>query len=136
MSFPWWTPLIAAACGALAGGAVAWLIEFWRRRRDSASLLRALYAELLHIREHYGYAVSELPATTLQEASDPVVWRCSLIWAKYGDVGFVKEFQRYGFVDATEIQFLLQISLRRRNTDNLLDLLLEKPRSPFSGIDL
>ncbi len=127
MSFPWWIPLVAAACGALAGGIVAWLIEFWRRRRDSASLLRTLYAELLHIREHYGYAVKELPATTLEAADDPVAWRCSLIWAKYGELGSVSDFQRYGFVDAQEIQFLLQISLRIRNTDSLLDLLLENP---------
>ena len=125
-------PLVAAACGAVAGGGVAWGLELWRRRRDSSALMNALYGELVHIFEHYGYAGAELPipeSTTFED----IELRKALMWAKYGDVFSVSDLQRYGFLGPAEILQVLQISFRVRNTDSLIELLLGDLAKVTSG---
>ena len=115
-------PLLAALCGAITGGTAAWIIEYWRRRRDSAGLLNILFAELRNIQEHYRYAAGELPKDA---TGDQLALRTALAWAKYGDVVSMKSLQSLGFIGTCEVQLLLQIALRIRNTDTLLALLLD-----------
>lgn len=102
----------------------------WQRRRDVETLRNALFAELRHIRQHYGYAGPELPPLQRKRELEK-----RLKWSKFGEVSTVKDLGRYAILGAKEMQLLLQISLRIRNTDQLLDMLLEDPAA-VTDVDL
>jgi hypothetical protein len=116
-------PLIAALSGAIAGGTAGWLLEWWRRRRDSRTLLNALFAELQHMRVHYEHSARGLS----RSVAKPLSLRTALMWSRFDEVRTARDFQRYGFLDAPHIQLLLQIAFKVRNTDTFISLLLENP---------
>ena len=109
----------ATLLAGLIAAAVTLGTFIWQRRKDKKTLRNALFAELRHIRQHYGYAGPELR----RDCKTPKLTK-RLKWAKLGEVITVKDLSRYAILGAGEMQQLLQISLRVRNTDLLIDMLL------------
>jgi len=121
---------IPALIGAASGLAVTLVAGYLAVRRylrergdEQKTLLNALAGELANLHEHYTYASRELPpdATDLQEI------RLRLQWSIYGPLHSSQDVSRYGFLTVEDIGLLLQLSLRIRNTDILLQLMLEDP---------
>ena len=111
--------LISAAAAAI----VAVFVYFHRRNEEMAledrKLRNALYAELLHIDEHYFYASGEIESAFRNKKLDT-----HLRWQRFGEVISVKELSRFSVLGAREMESLLQIAFRIRNTDTQIDLLL------------
>ena len=107
---------------------LAAVLAYWRytveigHQRDA--LLNALFGELGNLLEHYTYANSELPT-----AGSPELTK-RLRWSAYGELYFTKDLSRYGFLDAGDIQELLQLGLRVRNTDHLCRMYLASLETP------
>ena len=114
------TQFIAALIAAVVAiGSLA-----WQRHKEKETLRHALFAELRHIRQHYGSAGPELPSLPLHRELEK-----RLKWSKYGDVSSVKNLGRFAILGAKEMQLLLQISLRIRNTDAFIDMLIPDLKS-------
>jgi predicted nuclease with TOPRIM domain len=100
-------------------------IGYWRYRKELAEirtvLINALFGELANLYEHYSYALNELPRSN----SDIGELKKRFKWSKYGELHSTREISRLGFLSVTDIQLLLQLGLRIRNTDQLLDILSE-----------
>jgi len=101
---------------------IAGAIAYWRymveRGYKQDALMNTLFGELGCILEHYTYAAHELSGTTKAELSK------RLAWSKYGLCHFSDDVSRYGFLDASEIQTLLQLGLKIRNNDHLCEAYL------------
>jgi hypothetical protein len=114
------TALIGAASGVLVTFLTAWVaVRHYQREQahHEEKLLNALFGELANILEHYAYAVNELPLS----ADDPHTLRMRLQWSRFGNLRSTEEIDKYGFLKAGDIRLLLQLNLRIRNTDLLLD---------------
>ena len=120
---------LATFFGALIAASVALGTFTWQRMKDKKALRNALFAELRHIRQHYGYAGPELPTSRNPELKK------RLKWSKVGELITAKDLGRYASLGTAEMQLLLQISFRIRNTDLLIDMLLAEP-STVSDEDL
>ena len=114
----------ATIIAAIIAAIVALGTFIWQRKRDVETLRNSLFAELRHIRQHYGFAGPEVPSLNQRRELEK-----RLKWSKFGEVTTVKDLSRYAILGAKEMQLLLQISLRIRNTDQLIDMLLEDPAS-------
>jgi hypothetical protein len=115
--------LIGAASGLLVSCLVAlfgYRAYVRQRRHEQEALLSALFGELANLYEHCIYVAYELPSAD----SDPNLLKRRLQWGKYGSFRFANDVTRYGFLNASDIRLLLQLSLRVRNTDQLFDLFL------------
>ena len=123
---------LATFAGALIAASVILGIFTWQRMKDKRTLQNALFAELRHIRQHYRYAGPELPARgtcvyfAAHSSRNPELKK-RLKWSKLGELITVKDLSRYAILGPAEMQLLLQISLRIRNTDLLIDMLLASP---------
>jgi len=51
--------------------------------------------------------------------------RQKLLFTKYGDFLSGKNFAKYGFLSEKEVKNLLQLSFRIRNSDYLIDIILQ-----------
>jgi hypothetical protein len=115
---------LIGAGGALIVALVVAYIGYKRylheRAHQQETLLNALFGELANIYEHYSYAKNELPTST----SDAKELRLRLQWSKYGKLQSTENIDQYGFLSASDIRLFLQLGLRIRNNDVLLDLLL------------
>lgn len=94
----------------------------WQRRTDVVTTRNALFAELRHIRQHYRYAGLEMPKS-LQDRRE---LEKRLKWSRFGELHSVKDLGRFAILGAKEMQLLLQVSSRIRNTDQLIDMLLSE----------
>jgi len=117
-------PALIGAVGALIVALVVAYIGYRRYLRERAhqqeTLLNALFGELASIYEHYSYAKYEFP-TNMSDARE---LRLRLQWSKYGKLQSTENVGQYGFLSASDIRLFLQLGLRIRNNDVLLDLLL------------
>lgn len=101
---------------------VAAALAYWRytveRRHKQRAFVNSLFGELGSLLEHYTYASAEL-------VSDEVkIIKRRLAWSKYERLQFADDVSRFGFLSASEIQKLLQLYLRVRNSDLLCSALL------------
>ncbi len=112
---------VIAAIIAFSGGRFAYNKE---KNENSRKLLNSLFGELSHALQHYTYASYELPQNA-EQIKDKKELKKRLLWSKYGDFQSSKEFQKYGFLSQIEIRELLQLSFVIRNTDSLIEMLLE-----------
>jgi hypothetical protein len=116
---------LLAFASALVIAALTAVFAYWRYTREQkhqrTTLLNALFAELANIFEHYTYAAFELPVDT----SDTFELKKRLRWSRYGGVRSTSDVGKLGFLDAPNIKALLQLELRIRNDNVLLDQLLE-----------
>lgn len=110
---------VIAAFIALLGNR---LLESKKNKRNEKQLINSLFGELLHVLQHYGY--SELSIHDGSLTSEEM--RRKLIFKKYGKFSSSKDFDKYGFLTSEEIKNLLQLSFRIRNTDSLIDQILDK----------
>lgn len=116
------------------GGVIAAVIAFlggryaYKRESDenSIKLINSLFGELSHTLQHYRYASIELPPIGTDDVSKRELKK-RLLWSKYGEFRSSKEFQNYGFLSNIEIKELLQLAFRIRNTDDLIDILMQAP---------
>jgi hypothetical protein len=83
--------------------------------RFSANL--PAFTSIILMRNHAKY---EFPINT----SDAKELRLRLQWSKYGKLQSTENVDQYGFLSASDIRLFLQLGLRIRNNDVLLDLLL------------
>lgn len=120
-------PIIAAAFGALAGGAVSFFLELWRRGRDSKALFNSVLGELLHMQQHYNYAGNSLSGVSAD--TEVAHLRSVLEWSKYGETASANDFQRLGILPEELVKELLQQSFRVRNADVLIDTLVDNIES-------
>ena len=120
----------ATFVSAIIAALAAFGTILWQHFKDKEALRHALFAELRHIRQHYGYAIAELPSTVDTDPPD-----IELKWSKYGEVQSAKELAKFAILGANQMQLLLQISLRIRNTDIYIDHLLGR-LSPINSRDI
>jgi len=106
--------LLAAIIAAVI---VAWTY-LHQRIREKEIKKSALFAELRHINKHYLFAGDELFFTTDKRELEKL-----LNWAIYGPVLCVKNFDSYAIFGVEEMQQLLQVDFRIRNTDWLINKL-------------
>lgn len=110
------------------GAVLAWLSTLYFQYRlelaQQKRLLTVIFGELLNIRRHYAYAGSELP-DRFETRSDWLPLEMSV----YGDLSFNKDdLSRLGFLQDRDIADLIQLSLKIRNTDLCVEMLLEQLR--------
>jgi hypothetical protein len=115
---------LATVIAGLIAAAVAIGTLMWQRLKDTKTLRHALYAELRHIRQHYGFAGPGLLGPESAEIKK------QLKFGKFGELLTVKDLSRYAILGPAEMQLLLQISFRIRNTDLLIDILLADASCP------
>lgn len=108
---------------ALATAMFAYGRYIFEQEHQRKTLLNALFAELVNIREHYAYASLELPTDT----TDQFQLKKRLKWSKYGSIRSTNDLGKLGFLDAGSITELLQLELRIRNDNTYIDQLLESP---------
>ncbi|HSY49081.1 MAG TPA: hypothetical protein VLC46_09730 [Thermoanaerobaculia bacterium] len=114
--------VLGAVLGALSVMTTSLLIDMWRRRKESHTLLVSLVAELRNIVKHYRFVELELPGP---HATD-LELRKHLAFARYGEVGSARNFDKFGFLDIEHVLELLQLSLRVRNNDTFFKSLDER----------
>jgi hypothetical protein len=116
---------LLAFASALVIAALTAVFAYLRYVREQehqrTTLLNALFAELASIFEHYTYAAFELPI----DPSGAFELKKRLRWSKYGGLRSTNDVGKLGFLDASNIRALLQLELRIRNDNALLDQLLE-----------
>ncbi len=98
----------------------------YERRAERESLLNGLFAEMASICEHYVYVHAEFLETASWDHGTTLE---RLRLARYGDLLSTEDFGRYGFLNAEDVRLLLQLRLRIRNNDLILDSLLEKQQN-------
>jgi len=116
---------IFAAIIAFLGGRFAYKKE---NDEKTTILINSLVGELTHSLQHYHYASTELPRIDDTDESKRELKK-RLLWSKFGEFKSSNYFQQYGFLTHEEIKELLQQSFLIRNTDCLIDILLETPDS-------
>jgi hypothetical protein len=109
------TTIIAALLAAF----VTLIIYLFQRIKDMNVARDALFAELRHIHQHYTYASEELPQPQYTNEL-----KKRLKYSLYGKVICVDNIAEYVILGAGEMQSLLQISFRIRNTDQFIEILL------------
>jgi len=101
------------------------VFAYWRYTREQKhqqdALLNALFGELANIYEHYTYASFELPL----DPKDQQELKKRLKWSIYGNLRSTKDVTRFGFLNASDINSLLQLELRIRNNDLLIQQYLD-----------
>lgn len=133
------SPLAPALIGAASALVVAVLTAFlgyFRYMREKSAkeehFLNCLFGELTNVYQHYMFAQYEFPLVRMEQGKESVRLRFS----KYGDVHWKEKLDSYGFLDASDIRLLLQLGLRIRNNDIVLDSLLERSDFPVSENDI
>ncbi len=119
---------ISAVIGTLI---VAWFgYKHFLREKNyrQEMLLNVLFGEMANILEHFYYAFHEFPT----ENPDEKKRKIRFSWSVYGKLQCVQEISQYGFLNAEDIQLLLQLDLRIRNNDTLMGIFLE--RHPITAI--
>jgi hypothetical protein len=114
--------VLGAVLGALSVMTTSLLIDMWRRGKESHTLLVSLVAELRNIVQHYTFVELELPGPHETD----LALRKHLTFARYGEVGSARSFDKFGFLDVEHVQQLLQLSLRVRNNDTFFKSLDER----------
>jgi len=96
------------------------IFAYWRftreQRHQQDTLLNTLFGELANIYEHYTYASFELPLDPKNQHE----LEKRLKWSIYGSLRSTKDLTRFGFLNASDINSLLQLELRIRNNDLLI----------------
>lgn len=117
------------AIGAIIGAIIAFfgnrLLEDYRKKNNEKILMNSLFGELLHVFQHFNYSTDKIKEKGLTPDEIKYIKKV-LLFTKYGKFISGKHFDRYGFLSEVEIKNLLQLSLRIRNSDYLIDLILDK----------
>ncbi len=100
------------------------------QKQQGKMILNSLFGELSNIVEHYCYAAFELP----KDCSDIPEMKMRLRWSMYGKLRSTNDVTRFGFLDASDIRALLQLELRIRNDNILLEQCVEQLLDPPNSI--
>jgi hypothetical protein len=84
--------------------------------------LNALFGELANLYEHYSYVSAELPAPGAPES----VLQQRFQMSRYGALRTLEDVTRFGFLAPNDVRLVMQLGLRVRNADELLNMLLSR----------
>ena len=126
------TPVVALMI-AVATAIFAFIRFIREQEHQRKTTLNALFAEIANIFEHCVYAANGLPL----ESIDLFEVKKKLRWAKHGfsksssdsALRSAGDIGRLGFLDATNIQLLIQFELKLRNDNLFIDLILEDEKN-------
>lgn len=124
--------LMLAALGPIVVVLLTGALAYWQYRRQSndqrETTVRAVFGDLANAFEHYTYSRYEVP-----RSKDLEELLIRLRWSQFGEVKSAKGIEKLGNLRAGEIRLLLQLVLRIRNTDQMLDHFLSQERPLTSG---
>lgn len=127
-------PALIGATSALVVAIIAALLGFWRYLRERGdeqrTLLHALFGELANLFEHYTYAEAELKLAAHGEQA------IRLKLSMYGQTQFASAIDKYGFLSVGNVRSVLQLQLRIRNVDLVLERLNAAPSIPARELDV
>ncbi|GHG08175.1 hypothetical protein [Thalassotalea marina] len=118
MNFNWYA-LFGAVVVAAAAAIFAYYRYIQEQKHQRDTLLNSLFAEIANIYEHYTYAAHEIPL----DMDDQFELFKRLRWSAYGNVNSTGDLGKLGFLSASNIKALIQLTLLIRNDDLLLDQL-------------
>lgn len=123
------TPVVALLA-AVSTAIFAYIRYTKEQEHQRKTMLNALFAELANVYEHCVYAAYELPANT----GDLFTKKKRLRWAKHGfqksssesSLRSTVDIGKLGFLNAKNIQSLIQFELKLRNDNLFIDQILDK----------
>lgn len=121
--------------GIILGAILAWASTIYFQARNKRSeqrrLLTVLFGELLNLKQHYYFALNEIPAKLGSKKEI-----LSLKMSRYGPLAVSgRDLSHLGFIRETDIRDLMQLALVVRNTDYAIELALEDYSSETQNKD-
>ncbi len=108
----------------LAVALAAWFAfkKYLKENIDKKELMvNAVFGDLANIVEHYTYAKNEIALAMISEREKKI----RLKFSKFGTLKSLEKIDQLGNLSTHQIRLILQLNLRIRNTDLLLDYFSE-----------
>lgn len=122
------TPQLILEYGKILATLIAVILAAWfvykkylKENNDKKELIvNAVFGDLTNVIEHYTYARNEIHLVLLSEQEKNIRLR----YSQFGSLRSIEKIDQLGNLSSLQIRLILQLDLRIRNTDLLLNDLL------------